>query len=366
MCSLRMFLSAVLLRLLSALSPAASTITTSTPTNISNASLSHGNNQMLRVGTWNILLPEDEYNPSWGCPIQIHLCGSTQESRTNCTRQRQLRIWEAIEHRADDLDVLCLQEVEDTFLELQPREGLGDNNTTSSKSSWEMVARSGECAIFVSESSRQQWELVNATDVYMPSLSGCPSVPMISLEQRRANNSNVVNVASLHVKASVSNMTAWYESAADAIDQRIESVEGYSIILGGDFNHNMTRNVQLPTDWDLVHSDTEQLQLKGTTQKEYNWMGMFDGFLVRHGNGTLLLQDVSTVTAGFMPKVVHLHGISQGLVQRVDAQFKTEYSSTLLLFSETGQDPFEAVPQSNPKTEALSDHLLVTAVYLVP
>jgi hypothetical protein len=85
------------------------------------------------------------------------------------------------------------------------------------------------------------------------------------------------------------------------------------IILGGDFNHNLTsissnssnttdnmedpqqQQLGLPyNDWMLVAPSSNDSIIRGTTQKEYNYMGIYDGFLASTKSMMLQLNDPSS------------------------------------------------------------------------
>jgi hypothetical protein len=82
---------------------------------------SSSQHHVLRIGTWNVLLEEeDEYHPpDYGCPLQIALFRNNVT--TECTRAWQHRVWNVLEELGanDSFDALCLQEMLDKFLQLQ-------------------------------------------------------------------------------------------------------------------------------------------------------------------------------------------------------------------------------------------------------
>lgn len=193
----------------------------------------HRNNHRssLRIGTWNVLLQADEYDLEYGCPLQISLCKNSNTTYTDnttnttnttaemdCTRARRKRVWQTMEDRAGSLDLFCLQEVEDAFLELQPN-----------GSSWTLIHRRDEGALFLN--SRSSSYQVHATyDVSLPNLSGCSSVPMAILRYNYSSagdfdaDSAAIVVGSVHVQASVSNiMQEWYSVTAEVIRNATES-----------------------------------------------------------------------------------------------------------------------------------------------
>ena len=69
----------------------------------------------IRVGTWNVLLQGDEFEPDYGTPLQIAVCSDQAE----CTRARYGRVWDVLEDRAPTLDVMLLSEADDSFKALQ-------------------------------------------------------------------------------------------------------------------------------------------------------------------------------------------------------------------------------------------------------
>jgi hypothetical protein len=284
--------------------------------------------ETLSVGTWNVLSIEDEYNSNWGCPLQIALCNTTRES---CTRRRYQRIWNVLENI--ELDVMCLQEVSETFVSIQ-----------SNSSKWRTVASSGACAVLLSTMSNYQ--VTNVYNVTMSGLSGCPFVPVAAFSES-------VAVASVHVQASVVDMSSWYDMAVIALQDA--SLHDLNYIVGGDYNHNLTTDTAMPSGWRLAFGS--DIAIRGTTQKEFNWMGNFDGFLF---SPLILLSHVDVLVTGFMPKVVR--NLPQGGVTQTVAQFEVSTDSELL-FSPTSSAPFQQVPFSNPRMLAMSDHLLVSALY---
>jgi hypothetical protein len=317
---------------------------------------------MVRVGTWNVLLMDDEYHPSWGCPLQIALCSDNKQA---CTLERRRRVWDTIENNTLGMDVLCLQEADDAFFNVQ-----------SEFSNWTTVARSGECSVLLWDASG--FRVSDVYDVALSGLSGCPSVPMVTL--LRSNSSNgesekAVAVGSLHLKSSLSNVENWYKMAAVAFRNASSQQKGLPHIVGGDYNHNLTSVLALPMGWQLAYGtdddDVEPL-LFGTTQKERNWMGNFDGFFmstkvadqIDEGSETILLlpQNVKATVAGFMPKVVR--NLPQNGEIQTTAQFDVVPNGGELLFSANSNAPFQPVPLSNPRTQVMSDHLLVTAAFV--
>jgi hypothetical protein len=154
---------------------------------------------MIRVGTWNVLLMDDEYHPSWGCPLQITLCSDKKQA---CTLERRRRVWETIENNTLEMDVLCLQEADDAFFYVQ-----------SESSNWTTVARNGECSVLLSDASG--FRVSDVYDVALSGLSGCPLVPMVTLLRSSSSNGEsekAVVVGSLHLKSSLSNVetgTKW-------------------------------------------------------------------------------------------------------------------------------------------------------------
>jgi hypothetical protein len=367
---------------------------------------------MLRVGTWNVLSFGDEYDADFGCPLSVAIRPVDDMTNLPCnrstfTQQRQQRIWNRIESLHDALDVLCLQEVQDDFLSLYDR----------AASQWTMVQQSTECAIFLSNASAfHRLTSYNVTNI--PSLSGCASVPMVVLQPSsdKPSESSEYLIGSVHVEASVTDMDAWYQTAWDAIYNRSLSLEPDDwrqknpvwVILAGDFNHNVTAPTNGTTKWNPVAVGNESISLlQGTTQKEYNYMGNFDGFIISStplfnadpSPFRLEASNVSSTVDGFMPKV--LQGFRQGNVLQEAAQFALAWvesgseknltqfwnesqlqdfamhrssndtpSHLQLLFSASSSfstSAFVVVPNSNPFSQALSDHLLVTATFgIVP
>lgn len=401
---------------------------------------------MIRIGTWNVLLPTDEYDADYGCPLQIALCQNDATAKAACTRARQRRVWNAIEDSSAALDVLSLQEVSDDFLALQ---------SARRSSRWTLVHRSDECALLLS--TRSNYQAISVYNVHVERLSGCPSVPVVVFGPRPTitNASTLpdsgarIAVGSVHVQPSSSSasdtMSAWYAAAAAAMrnataawqlryphraNSSIESLASSSsatvkptrvvvapavaMVLAGDFNYNLTDPaLHLPIGWNLVHgADDDDSGIRGTSQKEDNWMGNFDGFFVASSplppRGTkvacvdadcqLKATAVAVSMRGFMPKVVR--GFTQGGRIHATAQFAVAGATTTandgdattvtmmnlltpddlihagndddlrLLFSKSSnfndnRSDVQLVPLSNPRTQSLSDHVLVTASFSI-
>ena len=293
----------------------------------------------LRVGTWNVLSYDDEYNIDYGSPLSISFCHQNHNNDTsvNCTKARYQRIWMMLEELSDKYDIICLQEVSDEFLALQHQSSSlkqqeEQAQSVSFASNWTIVHRNQECVILSSNFS--QFHIITTYHIStIPNLSGCNALPMVVLQQQQQqvqDSSSSPNktrisylVGSVHVQASVTNMTLWYQSTVDAIlnttyhevmdssstpastsyiNANNSSTTFYDwmqypvmIILGGDFNHNITTVAltdnttkdiipleieQPPKNWTLVAPSSTEILVKGTTQKEYNYMGNYDGFLV--------------------------------------------------------------------------------------
>jgi hypothetical protein len=378
----------------------------------------------IRVGTWNVLLPLDEYDPEYGCPLQIALCSSStsstsqvndssiQMTREECTLARQERVWQTLQDRAASLDVVAIQEVDSNFLQLLNR----------TNSSWTVIHQSGECALLLSTYSN--YYAVASYTVELPRLSGCPSVPLtmfqmdnvdIDAGENAVNSSTLYIVGSIHVQASVTDMDEWYNvseqllynASIAALTARTGDVAStqFALIVAGDFNHNLT-DAKPRNDWQLVYATNNANLFYGTTQKEYNWMGVFDGFWVSppflyaggvtdkisaggvtRPNDNLLLQtvNVQAFVDGFMPKVMYhlpqLDGVEQTKAQfailsrqnhsLVSRERILEWNDAdedlVLAFSESSDfenDPdVFIVPHANPYTQVLSDHMMVTAIF---
>ncbi len=377
--------------------------------------------ESLRIGTWNILSLDDEYNLEYGCPLSIAWCPNRNET-TNCTQQRYERIWNVLEEQTENYDIACLQEVSDDFLAIQQQ--------PDESSNWTVVQRNQECAVLQSNAS--PWQIVTSFNVTnVPNLSGCRDLPMVVLQspqQQQQNRTISYLVGSVHVQASVPNMSVWYQATIAAIlnttnyhqEEEVMTVEGGTdwmqhpvlMIVGGDFNHNLnttttnaTTTDSPPEPWTLV-APTDIL-VQGTTQKEYNFMGMYDGFLV--SSASMLLQqppnatdntnitdlwsfnatNASVYMKGFMPKVVYGFPQQENRTIQTTAQFAlisttadnhTFWNATMvpeymndtlsglqLLFSPssdfTSPNDTIIVPYSHPIHEALSDHLFVSATF---
>ena len=410
--------------------------------------------EVLRIGTWNILSYEDEYSIEYGCPLSISFCPKDNEttvttqvpSINNCTRQRYQRIWNMLEQQEDQYDIICLQEVSDDFLAVQQPSVVTSN--------WTVVHRNQECVLLLSNASA--FHIITTYHITsIPNLSGCDALPMVVLQQQSSSSSQLSYlVGSVHVQASVTNMSVWYQSTIDAIlnttyDEIItETTEKNTtvntdwmehpvmIIVGGDFNHNLTTSSTLspfnttttasdilPHHWTLVAPSPKEIIVQGTTQKEYNYMGVYDGFLA--STTSMMLQypsslintttrmSTSNITIwnssvtdtlvhmnGFMPKVVSGFPQQENRTIQTTAQFalisKSSYSDTKTTFwnatmvenyfNSTGRNKTETLsnlhlifspssnfmvpnamiailPYSHPIHDALSDHLFVAASF---
>lgn len=396
----------------------------------------------IRVGTWNVLLQGDEFEPDYGTPLQIAVCSDQVE----CTRARHERVWDVLEDRAPTLDVMLLSEADDSFKALQ-------NN-----SKWTLVHESGDCALYISKFSI--FSVVTTFSTMLNDLSGCPSVPMAILCPATiidGSSASFFIVGSVHVKASVENMTDWYASAAPIILETTGSVVhnitsgiasvsssdrypipppiivdtngsvvpsgmthflsssllSMSFILGGDFNKNLTETIMPDSRWNIVYAkNNADVLYHGTSQKEYNWMGSFDGFWVTvpleftvgnnnfedyyndafwapyHPESTMLqTSDTVAHLNGFMPKVVQ--GLLQGGIVQSVSQFAVLYgvndsvipADQILQWATNSKDDLRLaysasstfdgsgetidIPMSNPLTEVLSDHMMVTSTFTV-
>ena len=397
--------------------------------------------ESLRIGTWNILSFDDEYNIEYGCPLSIAWCPDRNETTTaNCTRQRYERIWNVLEEQTENFDIVCLQEVSDEFFTIQQQQA-----EESLSSNWTVVERNQECAVLKSNAS--PWQIVTSFNVTnVPSLSGCRDLPMVVLQspqqqqQQQQNSTISYLVGSVHVQASVPNMSVWYQATIAAIlnttnyylgeEEEMGKVEEEGggtdwmqypvlMIVGGDFNHNLTSpttnnnnattTIESPPEpWTLV-APTDILVL-GTTQKEYNYMGLYDGFLV--SSTSMLLQqqplnatdstnltdrwsfnatNTSVYMKGFMPKVVYGFPQDENRTIQTTAQFalisttqdnRTFWNATMMFVPEYTNDTLSdlqllfspssdftsandtiVVPSSHPIHEALSDHLFVSATF---
>jgi len=205
----------------------------------------------IDLATWNILCLEDEYSESWGCPLQISLCG---DDRGACTEARRRRVWGVIEGLG--VDALALQEVEDEFLDLQP-----------AGSKWTVAARSGQCAVLFPVDSG--FKVVGTGNVTIGGLTGCPSAPYVVLES--LSSGSLAAVASVHVGASSSlpNFSAGFVSA---FEDKVEGLVGdkATLVAAGDYNHNATSALS-PEGWSVSHPSSALAG--GTSQHQDDWMG---------------------------------------------------------------------------------------------
>ena len=184
----------------------------------------------VRVGTWNVLLVEDEYNPDYGTVLQGLLCGTdpTSPAAINCTKTRREHIWKYLDANEAKMDVIALQELEDGFLSLQP-----------AASPWKLASRSNQCALFVHTSFSLEYN-TNVSDWSLPT-SGCDALPLVTV---RSDVGSTLTIASIHVPASGVNMTQWYQEASTTLD-----IAG-TLVFAGDWNHNLTEGMA-PAGWAL-------------------------------------------------------------------------------------------------------------------
>jgi hypothetical protein len=471
-------------------------------TTMSSSSYNNNSNNEIRIGTWNILSYDDEYDSDYGCPLSIAVCSSSNDedtntttsnntsntasirssNRTTCIQQRYERVWTVLEELHQQYDVLCLQEVSDTFFAIQQQQ----SSMSMVSSNWTVLHRNVECALLLSKASHFQLvQTMNITGV--PNLSGCNALPMVLLQQQQeyldstsSNSNSTTNditylVGSVHVQASVTNMSLWYQSAIDAIlrsitvavpdlfhsnestntntnDTNQKKLPVTMIIIGGDFNQNLTSSSSTtsmttlespPNNWSLIAASPLTIPIQGTTQKEYNYMGNYDGFLfstVSHlfwtTNATTIsmnrtwndqeeknyqsttdvwslnVTNTSVLMKGFMPKVVYGFPQTQDVTIQETAQFAIAKTTTTTMAQDNGNNDLHTtntslsnftlwnatslfddtmlpddiqllfspastfnyddenvtvivVPNSNPITESLSDHLLVSATFSV-
>jgi hypothetical protein len=402
----------------------------------------------LRIGTWNVLLYEDEYDLNYGCPLSIAFCMNTSTTTTTtgggsndirkreCTKQRQQRIWNIIEASYEQYDLLCLQEVNDDFISLQ-----------RIISNWTMIHRNMECVLFLSSNSTFS-VITTYTIRTIPNLSGCTALPMVVLQQPQQeqeqvasnNSSNYATnspityiVGSVHVQASVTNMSIWYQSTIDAIvnntynevvlltgnhNNTTSTVSNeyhwmkqpVMIIVAGDFNKNLTTGsnvstsvtsssssssssstativpmIEQPPDKNWTIVSPNDIVIHGTTQKEYNFMGYYDGFLytttsirlyipendtiVSSSSSTALTNENSAISYyysmnvinasihtmdGFMPKVLYGFPQNNHTIQDV-AQFALISTSSIETNNMNHTDP------KNQITNELSNYTLWNA-----
>jgi len=293
---------------------------------------------MLNIATWNILLEEDEFSRDWGSPLSIAKC----PVQSSCVAGRWQRLWGKLEEvqQSQKLQVVLIQEIEDGFLQLQP-----------SGSKWEMAIRSGECAILVSSDTKvhRTYELgVNELPFDgISGLSGCPAIPMAVVS---LNEEEDIHVGSVHLRASV-DLATWFDMVLPT-----QTPSNGTMILGGDFNQNLTE-FDTVHDWLVLDIDVEK-NLLGTSQREYNWMGNLDGFIM-YSAGKVIehTKPTAPIQEGFMPK--NVKGYPQGGAVNEVAQFRWEDPD--LLFSPTSsfQNDTLVIPLSHPVEEVLSDHLMI-------
>ena len=217
---------------------------------------------MLNIATWNILLESDEFNANWGNPLSIANCPDQHA----CVTAQWVRLWNKLDElqHEQQLQVVLLQEVEDGFLQSQP-----------DSSNWMLARRSGECAILVSSeiAVHRTYELDD-----IPGLSGCPAIPMAVIAEDGEERKRI-HVGSLHLKSSI-DLAEWFASALPTL-----SANNSTLVLGGDYNENLT-DINTVHDWLVLSSDICQNTIQGTSQKEYNWIGNFDGFVMHSGSNS--------------------------------------------------------------------------------
>lgn len=297
----------------------------------------------IHVGTWNILCDGCEWSDGGGTPIEIALCDGR---RADCTAARFARTWEKIESLASSLDVLLLQEADASFMAAQ-----------SGSSAWQVASSAGMCVVLISIQSSFQVEL-NDT-LALPEMSCGPRAPAVLV--KRPSRGGFAALLSAHVKYSLAKdaVHAWYANATEELRRIIPMDVGVSQIIGGDFNNNLSE-AQLPDFWTASAGNPGRGKLGDfTANHESGWLGDIDGFLA-----TVSFQEHLVHLAGMMPK--HVRGFVQGGVMQDWGRFKTNEARDVLSFSPSGADPWEAVPESNPSTQGMSDHLLVTAKFAMP
>ena len=198
-----------------------------------------------------------------------------------------------------NLDVLLLQEVEDDFLGQQPP-----------SSPFTLINRSGQCAVLIRETTPPRVAHLNSFNLTVPDQTGCEFVPAVTVVTSEGEN---ITLAAAHVEASVSDMGAFYASLTSEFSRH--GLQSSSVIVGGDFNHNVS-SAPPPPNYSLSSAPTTLLS-NGTSQHQDDWMGSFDYFLY---SATLSAKSVEASTQGFMPKSVQ--GYEQGGVYRDEAQVR--------------------------------------------
>ncbi|GMH62266.1 hypothetical protein TrLO_g1509 [Triparma laevis f. longispina] len=296
----------------------------------------------LTVGSWNVLCSDDEWNTSWGPPLQISLCAN---NKTECTKQRRQREWVVLES-AFDIDAIALQEAEDGFFELQNEDSI-----------WEIAARSDQCAILFRKGG--EWNVEEAFHLTIPDMTGCEFAPTVAL--KREGGDKTIMFSSVHVQASVEDMDEWYASAAEIINAAGTDTEQAISIIGGDFNHNVSSVSKLPDDWGI--SEPLTMLSDGTSQHQDGWMGSFDQIF--HSSKSDYKVTTRALVKGFMPK--NVEGFEQGGKTVERSKFKSMKDNTELWFDES--EEFEGgekiVTMSSPVSEAMSDHVLVVSVIYI-
>jgi len=241
-----------------------------------------------------------------------------------------VREWGLLE--SSSTDVLLLQELEDDFIDLQPPNSV-----------YSLVARSGQCAVLLHDHGN--FSLSSAENLPIDGLTGCPEAPTATLAVGPAT----VTVSSVHVAASLStSMSEWYRQAAVSFESQFGGSD--LIVLGGDYNHNVSLPSDLPPTWRIAAPTTPLSN--GTSQHQDDWMGSFDTFFFK---GPSSPTSCSARLDGFMPKAVAGYVQGGSLVRH--AQFEVSSDVRTLYYEEW------EVPNSDPTEEPMSDHLFVEAKF---
>jgi hypothetical protein len=211
-------------------------------------------------------------------------------------------------------------------------------------SSYSLAASSGQCGVLVR--SALAGSVTGTFNAALPSLTGCPLAPGVSL--------GGASFLSAHVEAGVEDMAAWFEAAAAELEKL-----GGPVVVGGDFNHNASE-AGAPVGWRIAAPGRTAVG-NGTSQHQDDWMGAFDGFFHTAG---ILVEEVEASTEGFMPKSVL--GFGQGGEVRERSRFRASADMSALYWSEDADwgedgDGGALVEGAGPDAEAMSDHLMVVA-----
>jgi len=294
----------------------------------------------LRVGSWNILRAESAWTSDWGCPIEIEVCEGRQEE---CTVSRFARLWAKIESLSGELDVLLLQEADAQFMA-----------ALSESSHWEETAISGMCVVL--RSTKSSFKVRETMNLAIPDLSTCGAAAPAAVLERDDGAVAAVLAVHAHHELPKEAIYNWTQIAIETFVAALPDDAVASAVIGGDFNKNLTE-FQLDPTWQATKGNLARGNIGDFTANDnFGDIGDIDGFLT-----TMPFAAYTIHVAGMMPK--HVKDFVQRGEMQTEGRFTVSDDRESVFYQVAPGSPVEPVPNSNPRTETLSDHLLVTAEF---